>query len=255
MKKWMIALFMCSILIAGCGDTSQKKDSSNQEEVPTMIEAALDVPEKAEIGDEISLAVTVTQGKDFVNDATEVKFEIWQEGLKNNSEKVEANYSENGIYTIGYSFPENGIYHVQSHVTARNMHTMPEKTIQIGDVEAQHEHAEGADNKHAEGTDEHSHHESDVSIHLNTPEHVNKNESTALSVHLEKEQQPLTKANVRLEIFQDESNPAWVDTEEAAKGEYKATYQFPTDGKYTVRIHVQNDEGLHEHTEIEVNVH
>ena len=249
LKKWVIAVFMISILLAGCNDTSQKNNSNNQDEVPQMIEANLNVPDKAEMGEEVALAVTVTQGKDYVEDANEVKFEIWKEGEKNSSELIEANHTEKGKYISNYKFLENGIFHVQSHVTARNMHTMPEMTIQIGDEAAHHEHAEGSD--------EHSqdHHDSDVTIHLDTPEHVNTTEPTSLSVHIEKQQQPLMKANVRFEIFQEASNPAWVDTKEAANGEYKADYQFPSSGKYTVRIHVTNDEGLHEHTEVEVNVH
>lgn len=244
----MIALFMCSILIAGCGNTSQKKDSSNQEEIPTMIEAALDVPEKAEIGDEVSLAVTVKQGKDFVDDATEVKFEIWKDGQKNASEMVEANQAEKGNYTNTYKFQENGIYHVQSHVTARDMHTMPEKTIQIGDVEAHHEHAEDSD-------EHNNHHDSDVAIHLKTPDQINTNERIPFVVHIEKEQQPLTKANVKLEISQEASNPAWVNLDEAENGEYKSEYEFQSSGKYTITVHVTNNEGLHEHTEVEVKVH
>jgi len=237
---------MCSILIAGCGNTSQKKDSSNQEEIPTMIEAALDVPENAEIGNEVSLAVTVKQGKDFVDDATEVKFEIWKDGQKNASEMVEANHAEKGKYINTYKFQENGSYHVQSHVTARDMHTMPEKTIQIGDVEAHQEHAEGKD--------EHNHHDSDVAIHINKPEQINTNERTLFVVQLEKEQQPLTKANVKLEISQEGSNPAWVDLDEAENGEYKSEYEFQSSGKYTITVHVTNNKGLHEHTEVEVNV-
>lgn len=247
MKKWIIAIFIVSFLLAGCGDTGQKNNSKNQDVVPVMIEANLDVPEKAEIGEEVSLAVAVTQGKDFVDDANEVKFEIWQEGQKNSSEMIEAKYSEKGRYNINYKFLENGIYHVQSHVTARNMHTMPEATIQIGNV--QHEHADGsAEHEHSD------HHDSEVLIQLDTPEQMSTKEETSLIVQIKKEEQPLTKANVRLEIFQGDSNPAWVDMEEGKNGEYRTKYQFPTSGKYTVRIHVQNDEGLHEHTEVEVNI-
>ena len=248
LKKLIIAIFMISILLAGCGDTSQKNNNKNQDEVPVMIEANLNVPEKGEIGEEVALAVTVTQGKNFVEDANEVKFEIWKEGEKNTSEIVEANHSEKGKYISSYKFLENGLYHVQSHVTARNMHTMPEISIQIGDEEAHHEHAEG-------GGEHSHHHDNDVKIHLDTPNQMITTEPTSLSVQIESQQQPLTKASVRLEIFQDASNPAWVDTVEAANGEYKANYQFPSSGNYTIRIHVTNDEGLHEHTEVEVNVH
>lgn len=245
----MIAIFMSSILLAGCGETTQKNNADKQDEVPTAIDAVLDIPEKGKLEEEIALAVTVTQGKDFVEDANEVEFEIWKDGQKNASEMIEAKHTEKGKYVANYTFPEDGIYNVQSHVTARDMHTMPNKSIQIGDVEAgQHEHAEGSD-EHS-----HDHHPSDVSIHLEKPDHIQTDVQTNLAVHLEKAEQPLTKANVRLEIFQQGANPAWVDVEEAEQGEYKTNYQFPAKGKYTVRVHVKNDEGLHEHTEVEVTV-
>ncbi|QED49253.1 FixH family protein [Cytobacillus dafuensis] len=249
MKKWMTVLLMSSVLLAGCGNTGQEKNNGDQNdaELPAIIEAVIDIPEKAEVGKETELAVTVKQGKELVEDASEVKFEVWKEGQKDSSEKIEAKHSEKGKYIAKHTFSEDGVYNVQSHVTARNMHTMPTKTIQVGNVEAaQHEHNEQGD--------EHGQYHGDVSIHLQKPEQVKASQQIPLAVHLQKDNKPLTKANVRLEIFQKDSNPAWVDMTEGENGEYTTDYQFPASGNYTVRIHVENDEGLHEHTEEAVTV-
>ncbi|MBU8880838.1 FixH family protein [Bacillus sp. FJAT-29790] len=249
MKKWMYAIIVSAITLAGCGETGNKDNDTSQEVAPVAIEAVLDIPEKADPGQEVALAVTVTQVEEFVDDANEVKFEIWKEGQKEASEMVVAEHSEKGKYIANYKFPEDGVFSVQSHVTARDMHTMPTKTIQIGHLEEEH-------HEHKEDSDDHGHsHHGDVSINLDMPDHVQANKQTDLVVHLEKDEQPLSNAAVRLEIFQQGANPAWVDTAEGAKGEYKTEYQFPASGEYTVRIHVENDEGLHEHTEVKVTVH
>lgn len=245
-NKWLAIICTSILLLAGCGANSQK-DNGTDAELPAIIEADLALPEKAEIAEEVPFAVTVKQGEEFVEDAREVKFEIWKDGAKDSSTLVEAKHEEKGKYAASYSFPENGLYHVQSHVTARDMHTMPTKQIQVGQVKEDHhgDHEESAD---------HEHHHGDVSIHLQTPEIVKANEQAELAVHLQKENEPLVKAHVRLEIFQKGSNPEWVDMTEGTNGEYKADYTFPASGDYFVRVHVENDEGLHEHTEVEISV-
>ncbi len=239
---------MAFIVLAGCGQTSEDHTSEKQEEAPAPIDAVIELPEKGEPNEEVAITVTVSQGKKPVEDANEVKFEIWKEGKKEASEKVEAKHSENGKYTIAYTFLEDGLYHVQSHVTARDMHTMPTESIQIGKVEeAQIEHSD-------EAAEEGHHHHGEVGIQLEKPEVIKAKGQTPLTVLLEKEESPLSDARVRLEITKQGSNPAWVDMKEAAEGEYTGNYTFPSSGTYAVTIHVQNDAGLHEHTEIEVTV-
>ena len=47
-------------------------------------------------------------------------------------EKVEIKHTENGIYRLEKSFPQEGTYYIISHVTARDMHNMPKKEFTIG---------------------------------------------------------------------------------------------------------------------------
>lgn len=245
LKKWIAIICLGLLMLSGCGVSGQN-NNEEEAELPEIIEAVLAVPEKADIGEEVPLTVTVSQGKEAVEDANEVKFEIWLEGKKDGSVLVEAKHTEKGKYEAVYSFPENGLFHVQSHVTARDMHTMPTKQIQIGEAAASHDDHQASESDH--------HHHGDVIMHLQKPESLQANQSVALTVKVEKEQEPLVKANVRLEIFQKGNNPAWVTMTEAENGEYKANYSFPNSGAFIIRIHVENDEGLHEHTEEEVTV-
>ncbi|WP_156509930.1 hypothetical protein [Rossellomorea aquimaris] len=59
----------------------------------------------------------------------------------------------NGIYTIKKTFKEEGIYYVQTHVTARDMHVMPKKQFVVGEVSAEEMKAD-----ESEGEDHHSEH-------------------------------------------------------------------------------------------------
>ena len=66
------------------------------------------------------------------HDHDEVIFEIWSIGDKDNSEMIEAEHTENGLYEIEYTFESEGIFYVQSYVTARGLHVMPTEEVIIG---------------------------------------------------------------------------------------------------------------------------
>ncbi|MCS0542780.1 FixH family protein, partial [Aeromonas veronii] len=72
---------------------------------------------------------------------------------------------------------------------------------------------------------------------------------------LQLDNEPLTKARVRYEIYKEGSDKHdWVDTKETNSGEYTSSYSFTEGGTYTIIIHVENDNGLHEHEEYMVEV-
>lgn len=54
---------------------------------------------------------------------------------------------EKGVYRLETTFKEDGVYTVQSHVTAKKQHSMPTLKVQVGDADAASNQSE----------DEHSH--------------------------------------------------------------------------------------------------
>ncbi|GLB59749.1 FixH family protein [Cytobacillus sp. NCCP-133] len=253
MKKALFIIIASFLVLSGCSQ-SEQGESKEAEEVPQIIDAVLMVPETLDTGKEASLAVTIKQGSEAVTDADEVKFEIWKEGKKEDSEMVEAKHDSEGIYTANYTFPEEGIYSIQSHVTARSQHTMPKVSVQVGDVkteDAGHEH-EHEKNGHEEGQS-HSH-GGDVSILLQAPDHVHAKEQTGLSVALEKNGKPLTEAKVKLEISLNGGTPQWVNLSETEAGTYTADHTFSDAGTYIITTHVEKGDDIHEHTETELTV-
>ncbi|KON86423.1 hypothetical protein AF332_06030 [Sporosarcina globispora] len=253
MKKILFSIMAGFLVLSGCSQSEEEKPAKN-DEVPQIIEAVIQVPETLNPGEEAQLAVTVRQGDEAVTDADEVKFEIWKEGQKENSEMAEAKHDSEGKYTADHTFAEEGLYYVQSHVTARSQHTMPMVSVQVGEVKAEdteHGH-EQEKNGHEEGNS-HSH-GGEVSIELQAPDQPHLNEQTALSVILEKEGEPLKEAKVKLEISLNGATPQWVNMSENETGKYTADHQFKEAGTYIITTHVEKGDDIHEHTETELTV-
>ncbi|WP_303969498.1 FixH family protein [Sporosarcina ureae] len=234
-------------ILAGCG---QDDDVPTEAVLPEVIDVELTVPEQGNANEPVTLTTLVTQGEEKVDDASEVEYEIWEEGKKEDSILVETTNEKNGIYSAETTFETDGMYHVQVHVTARDMHVMPEKQIQIGDATHQsdgHESAkEGQHHEHGEGVE-------GLALHFMQPKGAKAATDTELMTHAQLDGEAI-KAQVRYEIISADKETTWVDTEESKPGEYTANYQFPKAGSYQVIIHIENED-IHEHEEhiVEVN--
>lgn len=255
MRNVLLIMMAGIFILGGCSSKPEQGKSKDPEESAVqVIEADLKVPETIDAGEEASLAVTVSQGNEAVTDADEVKFEVWIEGQEENSEMVEAKHDSEGKYMANHVFTAEGIYYVQSHVTARRQHTMPQASIKVGEVNVE---ADGHQHEHEEEGHEESHshgHDGEVSIMLHAPDHIHAKEQTTLSVMLEKEGEPLTDAKVKLEISLDGSTPQWVNLSETEPGKYTAGHQFSESGTYFITTHAEKGHDIHEHTETELTV-
>lgn len=130
MKKWAILLFLVATILAGCTD----KDEKAQAEPSTMIEVKVDylVDEKQPFKKELPLSVHVTQGKEDVDDATSVKFEIWNSGEREQGKQYDAKLKGKGVYEAAVPIAKEGVYYVYAHTEARGLHVMPKKQFIIG---------------------------------------------------------------------------------------------------------------------------
>lgn len=238
MKKLSIGLLLFLVFtLVGC---SQQKEP----EVPKMVEVNIQTPNTINPNEEITIKAFVTQGEDKVDDADEVKFEIWKSG-QDDHEMLDASHQDGGIYFVKKTFPENGIYYVISHVTARDMHTMPKKKLIVGTPSAEEEQAD-ADHSDA---DHHDHEQSDVAIELHSADTLEANKEVTLVADIKKADQALTEAIVTFEIWQgDQEKHEFIDAPEGETGEYSIMKTFTSEGSYQVKVHVKKDE-LHEHKE------
>jgi hypothetical protein len=265
MKKYLYVFILAVMVLAACGKDSGDSSQGDAGQVPEILEAKIDIPEKVELNEEITLSVEVVQGKEAVEDADEVKFEIWQDGNQEESEMLPAAHTGKGIYEAHKTFVKDGDFIVQVHVTARDMHTMPKAEVQAGeggeadnsaDGEAGHEHGEDEGHDHASGGEESSHHHGEAAISFIKPDHIHADQAAGLEVQVDNQDgAPLEKALVKLEIMKEgRDTPEWVNLTESGKGKYSAEHSFAEAGSYTVTVHVENSEGLHEHSDFPLAV-
>ncbi|MCM3759189.1 FixH family protein [Alkalihalobacillus oceani] len=133
-KKAIIPLIglISSLIIIGC--SSDKENQANHIEVPEVITVNINAPEQVDIHERVRLSTSVYQGEEAVDDAREVMFEVWKNEERESGELIEGEWTEDGLYEIDYTFESEGIYILQTHVTARDMHVMPKKMIIAGEV-------------------------------------------------------------------------------------------------------------------------
>src|SRR6476660_2479102 len=129
-RKRLGILFISTFLLSACNTNEPDLESI----IPDIIEVQIDLPESSPPNEKLKIPVNVTQGDEPVDDARDVVIEIWKDQDRENVFLEEAKHRSDGLYQIDYTFEEDGIYLVQAHVTARDMHSMPTKPIFIGDV-------------------------------------------------------------------------------------------------------------------------
>lgn len=159
MNKLLLATFgliATLLLLSACTANNIQKNN----ETPKIVNAEIMIPGRIPLNKESVLSVKLSQGSDTVDDADEVQFEIWKVNSKEDSELIEAKHEKDGIYSILKTFKEDGLYYVQTHVTAHGLHVMPKKQFAVGtatDEELKELEKNSQDSQHNQGGS-HSHH-------------------------------------------------------------------------------------------------
>jgi ABC-type glycerol-3-phosphate transport system substrate-binding protein len=127
-RKWLFIILGIFLLftLAACNN----EEASH--ELPELVEVTIQLPDDMKVNEATSLSALVVQGEEKVNDAKDVTFEIWMEGMpEEDHEKIIATFEKDGIYSISYTFNEAGTYHAIAHINARDMHVMPKITFEV----------------------------------------------------------------------------------------------------------------------------
>ncbi|MFD1851539.1 FixH family protein [Oceanobacillus bengalensis] len=252
-KLWMVLIILGITVLAACGNESENGEETEE---LTPLEVEFLVPEKVEVDENFELEAIVTYGDEDVTDADEVTFEYWRQGNEDETTKIEATNNGDGTYTTDLSIATDGVYEIFAHTTAKGLHTMPKKSITIGEgTVLEQEDAEHVEGEHNHGAHDHGATEGGFALHFVDPGAAKQGEEVNLTVHLQMDGEPLAQANVRYEVVNDSSDiHEWIETEELTAGEYDSTYVLEEAGIYNITIHVENDEGLHEHEEYTIEV-
>lgn len=164
MKKSLLSLVAIPILLFGCSEEVEVDTLDSGKNIPVAVEVEVLNELTFEPGQEVELAARVTQGDEVVNDADEVKFEVWESGKRTEGVMLDGVFSEDGIYSIKYTFPHEGMYYMFAHTTARGMHVMPRVELIVGEPDM---------SKVLEDTNDHSmmHNDMGHSEHSEKPTH------------------------------------------------------------------------------------
>lgn|SRR5690625_48561 len=241
-KLFMSFLTLLFIPLVACSNNNNNAENNLNDELLDL-KVEFDVPESIEVGETLELKAIVTYGDEKVTDADDVNFEYWEEGNKDDSEKVDAKNNEDGTYTADVTFDDDAVIVMYAHTTARDLHTMPKRTVIVGDAVS-------------EENDDESEHVEGFSMDFTDPDDPNADEETELMVQIEMDEAPLDGADVRYEIWNndDPDHHDWIDTEESEPGNYTVNHTFPEAGTYSIQVHVEDDNDLHEHETYEVEV-
>jgi hypothetical protein len=238
MQKWIVAMIGILLLTAGCGSDEQPLQPSLPTEVALNIQPADPSPRQ-----QVTFSVTVQQNGAPVNDAEDVKLELWKDG-QDQHETFPATKTGDGVYTAEKAFDEPGTYYVIYHVNARNFHNMGRQKFAVKGQEA------------AAGHSNHSgshHHGNGVDFHFE-PAEAKANQRTTLTVHIAKDNQPLTQATVQFEYWKNgDKKHQFVAAGEKNAGDYAAQADLSSPGKYTVKVHVEKGT-IHDHKEYTISV-
>lgn len=134
MRKKRTALAVTALIAlfaAGCSQTEENNQEHASHKAPEVLQVEIGIERStAKVNENIIFEAKVTQGGEPVEDAKEVEFEFGREGDED-TEIIQVEDQENGIYRLEKAFSEAGIYTITTHVTARDMHSMPSEEFEI----------------------------------------------------------------------------------------------------------------------------
>ncbi|TCP30602.1 YtkA-like protein [Scopulibacillus darangshiensis] len=134
MKKQMVFIIGLMIFIlAGCNNSdSQISHQGNGDDSLAPLKVNILTDKNAfKVNESGKVEIKVTKKEENVDDADEVKFEIWKDGQKNKSRIYKGVHTKEGHYMLKHTFKAPGDYHIIAHVTARGSHTMPVKVLHV----------------------------------------------------------------------------------------------------------------------------
>ncbi|WP_204524687.1 FixH family protein [Litchfieldia alkalitelluris] len=257
MRKLLILFILLCLLLVGCNSNSDNIQNDVVELLPLNVVIEI-VPEEILPNEPVTFNAYVTHGDEGVEDANEVKFQIWEKGKEDQDEYIDGIHKGEGLYSIEKTFDHDGIFYVVAHVTARDMHNMPKQEFVVGkgEVEADTENETKTEKETGHSHDDHHHGDhSDKQVTFNfSPHESTAGEETKLTVVIQEEEKQLSEATISFEVWKGEADKhEYIKAAEAVPGTYVANYTFPEKGRYEIRIHLEKGE-LHDHEEYSVEV-
>lgn len=131
MKKFWLATAVVAVLMVGCNGEENVETSAGDVSMH-IVEVEILTPEQVNANEPVLLEAQVIQGDEFVNDADDVTFEVWESGLRDQGQMLDGVLTEDGKYSVEHTFAHDGVYYVYAHTNARGLHIMPKQQMTVG---------------------------------------------------------------------------------------------------------------------------
>jgi YtkA-like len=124
MKKVLFSFTILVFFLVGCVSkpSHHSLGESNQSDIEVKV---LAVSKVKTVGDPFVIELQIIQDQHPVDDAQDVKIDIWS-GEGKDVQTIVANHKGKGVYRSEIVVYEEGEYHMLYHVTARGQHVMAE---------------------------------------------------------------------------------------------------------------------------------
>ncbi|GIM46225.1 hypothetical protein DNHGIG_17740 [Collibacillus ludicampi] len=129
-SRWLPALAALTIVTFAWGCSSNTTETASLDSSPLHVSFSTTPPSTVKVGDQVTITVTVSQNGKPVEDAKDVTFEVWKE-KQDQHEMIKANKNGDGVYSIPYTFRQEGTYFIMYHVTARDQHSMQKMELKV----------------------------------------------------------------------------------------------------------------------------
>ncbi|GEK33472.1 FixH family protein [Kurthia sibirica] len=130
MKKWLFSSMVIVLMLfaTGCGKAENANANKPLQEVKVVFLTA----ENVKATTTLQLSVKVTQGKNNIDDAAMMDFEVWQSGDRKKSQMISGTHRGDGVYEATVKVKNNAVYYAFAHTEASGLHVMPKQKFIIG---------------------------------------------------------------------------------------------------------------------------
>jgi hypothetical protein len=151
--KLLVVLLLIGVCLTGCTAKITETDESG---LPPHLTVEMHLPKQLEIGSKNNFSVEVFKNNQPLEHAELAEFIFWPEGNKEAAITVKATESSPGVYLVSHSITQEGIYLVQSRISAKNEKVLPIKRFAVGSkaveqliqMESAKEQSDDAHNEH-----------------------------------------------------------------------------------------------------------
>jgi hypothetical protein len=122
-------ILLLGVLSSGC---TAKIAETDENGLPAHLTVDLHLPKQLDLGSKSNFSVEVFKNNQPLEHAEQAEFIFWPEGNREAAVTVKATESSPGVYSASHSITMEGIYLVQSSISAKNEKVLPIKRFAVG---------------------------------------------------------------------------------------------------------------------------